>query len=104
MKNDGALPFSGKKLAAFGAGVSRTIKGGSGSGEVNERHSVSILEGLENRGFQVTTKNWLNDFEAEYTEKYATFKAGLKMKIALKDIAGSVNKLFVNFRMPSEGP
>ena len=31
----------------YGAGASKTIKGGSGSGEVNERRSISILEGLE---------------------------------------------------------
>lgn len=101
LKNDGALPFSGKKLAVFGAGVSRTIKGGSGSGEVNERHSVSILEGLENRGFQIMTRSWINDFEAEYTERYAAFKADRKMKLDWKNVAGSVNKLFVNFQMPS---
>ena len=46
LKNDGALPFSGKKVALYGPGVSMTIKGGTGSGEVNERHSVTILEAL----------------------------------------------------------
>ena len=39
LKNDGCLPFSGKKVALYGAGASMTIKGGTGSGEVNERHS-----------------------------------------------------------------
>ena len=74
LKNDGALPFRNKRLAAYGAGVSRTIKGGGGSGEVNERGSVSILEGLEGRGFEVTTKNWINDFEAEYDRAFDEFK------------------------------
>ncbi len=101
LKNDGALPFAGRKLAAFGAGVAHTIKGGTGSGEVNERHSVSILEGLEGRGFEIVSRQWLNDFEKDYAEAYAAFEAGRKGGISLKDISGSVNKLFANFQMPS---
>ena len=44
LKNEGVLPLESKDIAAFGPGVAHTIKGGTGSGEVNERHSVSILE------------------------------------------------------------
>jgi hypothetical protein len=40
-----------------------TIKGGTGSGEVNERHSVTVLEGLQNRGFEVTTLDWIAEYE-----------------------------------------
>ena len=66
LKNEGVLPLKTKKVALYGPGVSRTIKGGTGSGEVNERHSVTILEGMENRGFEVTSKQWVNDYEADY--------------------------------------
>ena len=66
LKNeDSALPIKPGKLALFGAGASKTVKGGTGSGEVNERHTVTILEGLENAGFEITTKAWIADFEAE---------------------------------------
>mgnify|MGYP004613988587 FL=1 len=48
LENDGCLPVNPKinhgKLALYGAGAKMTIKGGTGSGEVNERHVVSILE------------------------------------------------------------
>ena len=71
LKNDGALPFRTKKVALYGPGASMTIKGGTGSGEVNERHSVTILEGLEDRGFEVTTKSWIADFESGYAEAEA---------------------------------
>src|SRR3712207_8025710 len=40
-----------------------TLKGGFGSGEVLERHSVSLEEGLEAAGFTVTTKGWLRSEE-----------------------------------------
>ena len=43
LKNDGILPLQTKKVALYGPGASMTIKGGTGSGEVNERHSVTIL-------------------------------------------------------------
>ena len=71
LKNDGALPFAGKKVALYGPGVSMTIKGGTGSGEVNERHSVTVLEGMEDCGFQVTTKDWISRFEVHYQQKLA---------------------------------
>ena len=68
LKNENVLPLKTKKVALYGPGVTRTIKGGTGSGEVNERHSVTILEGMENRGFEVTTKQWIEDYEGAYAE------------------------------------
>jgi len=49
LKNDNhALPLAGgTKVAVFGIGQLYTIKGGTGSGEVNNLKSVNILEGLE---------------------------------------------------------
>ncbi|MBO5556742.1 MAG: glycoside hydrolase family 3 C-terminal domain-containing protein [Oscillospiraceae bacterium] len=74
LKNEGVLPLAHKKLALFGAGAAHTVKGGTGSGEVNERYSVSILQGLEDRGYQITSRRWLGDYEAIYEEKYAAFQ------------------------------
>ena len=74
LKNDGILPLKTKKVALYGPGASMTIKGGTGSGEVNERHSVTILEGLENRGFEITTHTWLKDFEKSYAEAEAAYQ------------------------------
>ena len=66
LKNEGVLPLQTKRVALYGAGASRTIKGGTGSGEVNERHSVTILEGMENRGFEIASRQWITDYEADY--------------------------------------
>jgi len=103
LKNDGALPFSSKKVALYGPGVSMTIKGGTGSGEVNERHSVSILEGMENRGFNVTTKNWIERFEAHYQEKLAQYKEEKKKRVNILKMDSIMSMLFDNFRFP-DGP
>ncbi|MGN1267689.1 MAG: glycoside hydrolase family 3 protein [Dorea sp.] len=66
LENDGTLPLTPGKVAFYGAGAAQTLKGGTGSGEVNERHSVSALEGLESAGFEITTKRWINDYNQEY--------------------------------------
>ena len=66
LENDGALPMQTKKVAVYGPGATRTIKGGTGSGEVNERHSVTIYEGMKNAGFQITTEDWISQFQRDY--------------------------------------
>ena len=63
LKNEGhALPLNPGRLALFGAGASHTVKGGTGSGEVNERHAVTILEGLQGAGFEITSMPWIDDY------------------------------------------
>ena len=49
LENDGTLPRQPGRIALYGAGAALTIKGGTGSGEVNDRHNITILEGLEGR-------------------------------------------------------
>ncbi len=68
LENDGALPLTPGPVALYGAGGRRTIKGGTGSGEVNERHSVSVEEGLTAAGFTVTTKAWLDDYDSSSSQ------------------------------------
>ena len=75
LKNSGnALPIAPGRLALYGAGAKNTVKGGTGSGEVNERYSVSILQGLEEAGFTVTTEKWLSDFDALCADSYSRWK------------------------------
>lgn len=65
LKNDGSLPLQPGRIALYGSGAISTIKGGTGSGEVNERYSVNIADGLQNAGFIITSRDWLNDYEKE---------------------------------------
>lgn len=67
LKNNGILPLKkGEKIALYGAGAAKTVKGGIGSGDVNERASVSILQGMKNAGFHIANEQWSIDFENAY--------------------------------------
>ncbi len=92
LENDGTLPIAPGKVALYGAGADRTIKGGTGSGEVNERHAVSILEGLEAAGFTVTTKAWIDGYAEEFRkgeESYAEEFRRRLLKLDIINIMGS---------------
>ena len=47
LKRDGSFPLNAPcDIAAYGRGVRKTVKGGTGSGDVNVRHFVTVEEGL----------------------------------------------------------
>ncbi|NBJ94331.1 glycoside hydrolase family 3 protein [Parablautia muri] len=70
LKNDHqVLPVAkGSKLALYGAGASNPIKGGTGSGDVNEREVVSIYDGLKQAGYEITTEDWIENFRKQYEQ------------------------------------
>ncbi|MBQ6508398.1 MAG: glycoside hydrolase family 3 C-terminal domain-containing protein [Flexilinea sp.] len=73
LENDGTLPLQPGKIALYGSGAISTIKGGTGSGEVNERYSVNIYDGLINAGFTVTSQSWLDEYITELEQALADY-------------------------------
>ncbi|MBO4889032.1 MAG: glycoside hydrolase family 3 protein [Firmicutes bacterium] len=74
LKNGGTLPFRNvKTLAAFGSGVRRTIKGGTGSGDVNTRTVINVQQGLEDAGFTIVSNAWLDLHDKNCTEAKTAF-------------------------------
>ena len=65
-------------IALYGNGVRKTIKGGTGSGEVNSRFFVNVEDGLKNKGFNVKTTDWLDKYDLEYLKMKKKFKKYLK--------------------------
>ena len=53
----------GTRIGLYGSGARKTIKGGSGSGDVNERSCVTIEQGLEHAGFVIEKKEWLDRYD-----------------------------------------
>lgn len=81
LKNDGILPLKKNKIALYGSGARMTVKGGTGSGAVRERYSVTIAEGLENAGLEITTNDWLNRFDQFYAESYEAYRQEVEKKV-----------------------
>ena len=73
MKNEGVLPIRrGQKAAVYGGGISHLIKGGTGSGDVNEREVVTIQEGLAGAGVVLLNQEAAMNASKRYMEaKYA---------------------------------
>ena len=46
----------------IGSGARNTLKGGLGSGDVESRYFTTCEQGLENSGFTITSKNWLDEY------------------------------------------
>ncbi len=58
LRRNGDFPLAEPgEIALFGSGARRTVKGGTGSGEVNSHYFVTAEQGRENAGFTVTTKH-----------------------------------------------
>ena len=74
LKKDDSFPLAAAgKIAAFGNGVRHTVKGGTGSGEVNSRFSVNVEEGLKDAGFTITSEKWLDDFDKILDDTHKAF-------------------------------
>ena len=79
LKSDGTFPLEKAcEVALYGSGARKTIKGGTGSGDVNVRHYVTIEEGLKNAGFQITTSDWMDEYEVKYKDARKLFVKEIK--------------------------
>ena len=75
LKNNGLLPLpASAPVAVFGCGAVKTVKGGIGSGDVNNRESISIVRGLREAGMTIISTDWLKDAEQRYTHARSVWK------------------------------
>ena len=101
LENDGILPLQSdvKKLALFGTGARHTIKGGTGSGDVNVRENISIAQGLERAGFKFVTEGWLD----QYDRLYADAQEAEQPEITEVDVKEADAAIYVISRNSGEG-
>ena len=77
------LPLKhGSKVALYGAGAAHTIKGGTGSGDVNERECISIWQGMKNAGFDIANENWLRSYQQIYQNAREEWKNDILKRTA----------------------
>ena len=79
LRKDGSFPLEAPcKLAALGNGVRHSVKGGTGSGDVNAHVVVDIERGLVDAGFELTSTAWLDAYDERRLEAKAAFRKQLK--------------------------
>lgn len=75
LKNEDLLPLDiSTPVALFGGGGVYTVKGGTGSGDVNNRESVSVYQGLKAAGAEITSLDWITDYEKRYETARAVWR------------------------------
>ena len=101
LKNDGILPLAADaETALYGAGARHTIKGGTGSGSVNNRYAVSIDEGLRQAGIRITNTAWLDDFDARRTKAREAWMQSL-YAMSRPDDPESLYRAYASHPMPA---
>ena len=75
LKNEGVLPLkTSAPVALFGSGADKTVKGGIGSGDVNNRENISVYKGIKEAGASVTNEDWIRDYDKRYKEAREEWK------------------------------
>ena len=87
LRSDGAFPLAEPgEIALFGSGARDTIKGGTGSGDVNSRHVTTIEEGLETAGFTIVTRPWLDAYDRVRDQAHQDFIADIRAEAAERGV------------------
>lgn len=85
LHNDGTLPLRDTdRIALYGSGARNTIKGGTGSGDVNSRLVVNVEEGLCESGVTVTTTNWLDRYERVVMDQKNSYFQDVKNRFEIE--------------------
>lgn len=104
LENDGILPLREKRVALYGSGARMTVKGGTGSGAVRERYSVTIDQGMRNAGFVITSDAWLDRFDRFYADTYETYRQEQEERVkGLRDFS-QILRTVIPFEHPTGIP
>lgn len=89
--NRQTLPLArGSRVALYGAGATHMVKGGTGSGDVNEREVVTICQGLLDAGYTVTSRDWIDAYDRIYTDARAAWRDDIMKRTKEDTSAGNL--------------
>jgi len=88
------------RIALFGNGVRHTVKGGTGSGDVNTRDNVTVEQAFFENGFRITTEGWLGEMDDLYNQTLSSYHAQAQ-KWAIEN---NSNPFFYEFGHPMVSP
>ncbi len=106
LKNEGVLPLGPeKKAAVFGGGAVSTVKGGTGSGDVNEREVVSVYQGFTDAGIELTNRDWLEEYRRIYAKAREDWRQEILDEVKRREGARFFEIYSTHvFRMPAGSP
>lgn len=106
LKNEGILPMKkGMKAALYGGAAVATVKGGTGSGDVNEREVVSIYRGFMDAGIELTNREWLDGYRNIYGRARMDWRDSILAKLKESKGGRLLDIYSANvFRMPVGEP
>ncbi len=99
LKNeDDVLPLEkGASIALYGAGAYATVKGGTGSGDVNCRETISVWQGLEAAGFSIANENWLEAYRTQYRQAREAWREIIWQDVDERRARGEVDPVFTSY-------
>jgi len=102
LENDGALPLKKEErtIALYGSGARNTVKGGTGSGDVNSREVINIYEGLKTAGFKILSDDWLDKYDKKLEDAQKEYMAEINKKAQEQHVP----PIMVMFSNPFTGP
>ena len=89
LQNDGTLPLKETgKIALFGNGARYTVKGGTGSGDVNSRFVINVEQGLADAGFIITTSAWMDRYDKAVMDAKTAYTEDVAKRLETDGMAG----------------
>ncbi|KAG4083611.1 beta-glucosidase [Neocallimastix lanati (nom. inval.)] len=83
LRKNGDFPLAEneKQIYLYGNGVRKTIKGGTGSGDVNSRSFDSIEDAFTKGGFEILSKDFIDEYDKVYIEAKEAFKIKVQSEV-----------------------
>ena len=104
LENDGALPLGKEErtIVLYGSGARNTVKGGTGSGDVNSREVINIYEGLKAEGFNILSDDWLDRYDKTLEDATNAYMADINEKAAKQHVPPIMIMFSTPFVAPDE--
>jgi len=111
LRKNGDFPLTNEKqIHLYGNGIRKTIKGGTGSGEVNSHFFENIEEAFIKNNFEILSKDFLDKYDEIYLNAKKSFIRSLNLNALKHPISGMFSSLGAimnepeyNIPFPKEG-
>ncbi|ORX52626.1 beta-glucosidase-related glycosidase [Piromyces finnis] len=102
LRKNGDFPLNenDKQVYLYGNGIRNTVKGGTGSGEVNSRSFDTIEEAFIKEGFEILSKDFLDEYDRVYAKAREEFNKKLQFDAIFHPITSIMGNLGVIMSEP----